>query len=154
MRVHLLGNGPSRSTFRNRPEGEVFGCNFSNSHYNLTATFVADTNVIVEMNNKKSKIPVIIPTRLEKAAKNLEIYDYIPPLKNGTSTGHIAYEYLKARYREIHLWGFDSLWKDDCESDSPGIRCDDNYIKWRKKWEALIEDFPYTIIHTPAGVTT
>ena len=152
MIAHILGNGPSRKDFINTPHGDIFGCNLSDPMLPLKATFIMDKVVIDHIHNNKLKLnfPVIIPNGIRKlvnqcdpAPKILDVMDH--QLKNGESTGHRGVSWLiQNRYTEIHMWGFDSMKKDDVESDThqkipEGIFCPTNYKRWRKSWDTLLK---------------
>ena len=54
-----------------------------------------------------------------------------------------ALKWCVARYEEVHVWGFDSMWKPNVDSDShtkipEGIHCDNNYKNWRKNWDKIV----------------
>lgn len=146
MIVHIIGNGPSKKDFTNDPVGDVYGCNLSDLDRDLTATFIMDKVVLHHITNNglKLKFPVIIPDAYRRIAGNLVILDTIPTLlENGESTGHHGVQYLlRKRYKQIHLWGFDSLYTESIESDShtkipEGIHFDSNWRRWRNNWDKI-----------------
>ena len=96
-------------------------------------------------------MPVIIPSSLKKVAqlKRYSIKGILPRARNGVSTGHYAYDWLVAQsYKEIHLWGFDSIWNNTVESSTVGIKSDSNIDKWRREWQKrLMNKEPYVFIH-------
>lgn len=150
MIAHLLGNGPSRSQFPAKSEGDIFGCNLSDFSLPLKATFIMDKVVIDHIHNNRVMLPfpLICPQSLAKIVRQCPtsptIYDVIPRnLLNGESTGHRAFEYLVDQgYTEIHLWGFDSINVNTIASDShqkipSGIFFPGNLPKWRSTWNKL-----------------
>jgi len=147
--AHLLGNGPSRSAFIHKPEGDIFLINHSVAGVKPVATFCADSYGAVE-----ARSCIIVPKRLERYAikDGYRVVGILNQPHNGLSTGHVAYDWLCERgYLEIHLWGFDSLWRESVESDSDGIKCETNWVSWRREWEKrLTVKAPTTIIH-PMG---
>jgi len=152
MIAHILGNGPSRKHFINTPEGDIFGCNLSDSALPLKATFIMDKVVINHIHNNKIKLnfPVIIPNEIRTIATQcpyppIILHTMHEKLKAGESTGHRGVLWLmKNGYKEIHMWGFDSMKKDSVESDThqlipEGPHCETNYKKWRVTWDKLLK---------------
>jgi hypothetical protein len=152
MIAHILGNGPSRKEFKNDPVGDIYGCNLSDPSLPLKATFIMDKVVIDHIHNKKLKLnfPVIVPNGIRKLVNQCdpapEIRDVMhSQLKSGESTGHRGVFWLmKNGYKEIHMWGFDSMKKDSVESDThqlipEGPFCTTNYKKWRVNWDKLLK---------------
>ena len=150
MIAHLLGNGPSKKDFTNDPVGDVFGCNLADAHLPLKATFIMDRVVVdhIQENKVKLNFPVVIPEslsyRIKECNPRIDIYGIVyKDLENGESTGHHAVQYLlKKGYIEIHMWGFDSLYKESIESDShvkipEGPFCTSNWKKWRTNWDKI-----------------
>jgi hypothetical protein len=147
--AHVLGNGPSRKNFVNDPQGDVYGCNLSDFALPLTASFIMDKVAIDHIHNNNIKLPwpIILPWALDRIASQCpyppQVIDRLDTvLKNGESTGHYAVGYCIRRYKEVHLWGFDSMKKDSIESDShekipEGPRSAKNYLSWRDNWERL-----------------
>jgi hypothetical protein len=151
MIAHILGNGPSRKDFINTPQGDIFGCNLSDPTLPLKATFIMDKVVISHIHNKKvvMNFPVIIPNGIRKLVNQCDpapvILDVMhAQLKTGESTGHRGVFWLmKNGYKEIHMWGFDSMKHDSVESDThqkipEGPFCATNYKKWRVTWDKLL----------------
>jgi hypothetical protein len=167
--AHLLGNGPSRSEFRNEPAGDLFGCNLSDFTLPLKATFVMDKVVIDNIHNNKVEVPfpVVCPEVLVKLLRACptqpRLFDTVKTnLTNGESTGHRAFMYLVENdYTEIHLWGFDSVFRDVIASDShvkipEGVFTERNIPRWRNLWGKLfalpqVKDKVKVTIHRPGS---
>lgn len=162
--AHVLGNGPSRGAFVNDPIGDAYGCNLSDFSLDLKATFIMDAVCANHIHNNRVHLPwpVIVCSAHERTMKHcdpkvsvLETID--EHLENGESTGHRALKWCMIRYDEVHAWGFDSMWKENVNSDShtkipEGIHCDRNYRSWRKNFEKLEKEFPRVklVFHRPA----
>jgi hypothetical protein len=150
--AHLLGNGPSKKLFERVPDVPVFGCNLGDDRIQLEAVFIMDQTVINHIQNNAVAMacPIIVPGSMEshvrKYVKTATVYDTVDrELVNGESTGHKAVEYLlKKGCREIHMWGFDSLYESNVLSDTqakiPGsIAVQENYLRWRERWDQIFE---------------
>jgi hypothetical protein len=150
--AHLLGNGPSKKLFERVPDAPVFGCNLGDDRIQLEAVFIMDESVIrhIENNSVVLPYPIIVPdsiaVHVRKYVKTVSVYDTVErELVNGESTGHAAVEYLlKNGCREIHMWGFDSLYESNVLSDTqakiPGsIAVQENYLRWRERWDQIFE---------------
>ena len=154
MIAHLLGNGPSRSQFINEPFGDIYGCNLSDFSLPLKATFIMDKLVVTKIANEKIMIPwpMIMPrvqSKFLKAWKDCPLtvaHTFERNLAGGESTGHRGFTYLVDQgYKEIHLWGFDSIKKDTVASDShvkipEGPFTERNIPKWRNRWKMLLNE--------------
>lgn len=152
MIAHLLGNGPSRSQFSLgvEPKGDLFGCNLSDFSLPLVATFIMDLVVVNNISNNGIALPwpAVVPQALVRTAQRCE-----PPIKihstvamtvrNGQSTGHKAAVWLLENgYKEIHFWGFDSMFANTVTSDThqkipEGISTIKNVPRWRANWDLI-----------------
>lgn len=155
MIAHLVGNGPSKKNFVNNPEGKIFGCNFSSDELDLEATFIHDSRVFEHILNHKVKLkwPVINKDihlrKYGNCSGLITILDtYYPP--NGESTvssGHMGLIWLASKgYREIHMWGFNSLLDNDVSSDSKGKidgSCPNPLMlpSWKNKFKEIFKEF-------------
>lgn len=151
--AHLVGNGPSKALFLNEPAGDIYGCNLGEPTLPMTATFIMDKLVIdhIANNGVQLNYPIIAPNQYRAIIKNvtdvkLVLLDTIPELlKTGESTGHKGAQYLIQKgYTEIHLWGFDSMFRDTIESDTHGKIPEgpadkNNYKKWRGTWQPIFD---------------
>lgn len=111
-----------------------------------------DAVAVNHIHNNKVKLPwpVIVcvshlPT-IKRCNPKVEVIETINKnLTNGESTGHYAVGWCLSRYDEVHVWGFDSLYRDTVESDShvkipEGPFNKKNFGPWRKNWEKLLKD--------------
>ena len=151
--AHLLGNGPSKNLFVNDPAGDIYGCNLGEPSLPMTATFIMDKLVIDHIANNAVQLnyPVIAPNQYKRiisqvTSVKLQLLDTIPSLlKTGESTGHRGATYLIEKgYQELHLWGFDSMFRNTIESDThekipEGPADKNNYKKWRGTWQPIFD---------------
>lgn len=148
MIAHLLGNGPSRSFYSDR-DGFILGTNLSDSTLRLDASVCIDKEPLEVLANKEQPVPApfIIPTGLFKffrqcQARNPEIklHSRIERLRSGNSSGHNGLKYLiDHNYKEIHVWGCDSIFHDHVKSDTHakvprGIVTEKHWERWRKNF--------------------
>jgi len=150
--AHILGNGPSRKDFVNDPQGDIFGCNLSDFSLPLKATFIMDAVMMNHIHNNHVRMPwpIIMCISHSRIAEicdpKVTIMDLIDKnLDNGESTGHYAAGWCGTRYDEIHLWGFDSMWKETVESDTKdkmpnAPQWSKNWKPWRDNWEKLFRE--------------
>lgn len=106
------------------------GCNFPPP--NVHATAVTDYPVLRQaLRDKIISCPVIVTDRaLRKVRRQkFEILDVIPYLQvksihssYGINSGHLAALYAAKHFYEVHLTGFDSVFRDDLTSST------DNFI--------------------------
>jgi hypothetical protein len=153
--AHLVGNGPSKKEFtegwHHLADGDLYACNLpDDGPRTYKATFIMDRNVLefIRDNKLKFKVPIIIPRAiipsLVECDPQPEVYAYLSKeIQNGESTGHHAVMWLLDQgYTEIHLWGFDSLYKETVESDSQikmpnSISNPNNWTRWRELWKKI-----------------
>lgn len=131
MVAHLIGNGPSKKFFVNQPKGDVYGCNFGTHGMKLKATFIHDKrpfNHLIKHNQKLAWPAITAHGRNPAIANKIKAGSHVPQLIQlptkikERSSGHDGVAFLATcgRYKEIHLWGFDSLTANSCDSDSSG----------------------------------
>ena len=147
MKAHVLGNGPSISMYE-QSDGLVVGCNIQS--YPVDVSVVLDKRPFLKYCCDRSIFqgkPIItsiyaMPTLEEKElVKEFEIWHKVPYLEKYMSAGHAAVDWLIDNdYDEIHLWGFDSIWKDTQETRTDQFiernRAQfDLYIYWRERWQ-------------------
>lgn len=150
--AHILGNGPSIQLYK-PSEGFVIGCNFHT--HPVDVSVVLDKRPFLIYKGNRSLLqgkPIITSSYAMSTIKEIKIRDelnIILVIENmGTydSAGHIATRWaLNEGYKEIHLWGFDSIWADTQETKTdeivPRNRAQfDLYIHWREKWKPFIND--------------
>ena len=157
MIAHLIGNGPSKTHFKNEPFGDIFGCNLGQPGLPMKAVFILDTDVITHLDVTKTDIgfPVIVGKRILRFINSQNRFKESPrpnvvdtldrTIRRGENTGHLAFEWLLEHgYTEIHMWGFDSLKHRTVASDSHTklikFTCSDRLIDpWRETWKKLFQ---------------
>lgn len=128
--VHIIGNGPSKQFFVNEPKGIVYGCNYGEPAITeMEKVFIHDTRVFRNIEIEAVQFPYDIITRLpfkpyiDKLRRCGYIKNaptFLPKTIREKSTGHDALHFFAGNraVKEIHLWGFDSIHKQDMTSDS------------------------------------
>ena len=128
-KAHIIGNGPSKQYFPLESDGHIYGCNFASEDLNLRATFIHDNRVFEHIirHNMKLKWPVINRPnqnhRFGNCDGRIKVLDtyYPAPGEQTCSSGHMGLLWLIGKdFREIHLWGFDSIISNIVDSDSKG----------------------------------
>jgi hypothetical protein len=132
--AHLIGNGPSKKFFQNEPVGDVYGCNFGTEGIKHKGLFMHDRRPLKHMNKHDFKLsdPLIARKRYENYLKPLlkkglvdkNTLMWLPDGIRTRCSGNDGMIYLLGHapenYKELHLWGFDSLTRGTVESDSKG----------------------------------
>lgn len=170
--VHVLGNGPSQQLWFNaETKGQVVACNMPYQvvpKERLWASIIGDFKVMRAINEGSldlSHMPWVFGTRPKmycdqnpsfhmKWAQNIrEFYTYVPPYSaNATdwSAGHLAVHYtcMRLQPKELHMWGFDSMFSHDLSSASDLLiesnREANNRFRmnavWRPIWQNLFQE--------------
>lgn len=166
MRAHVIGNGPSWENFKKIEESDfVVGCNKPNikvdaciimdlrMFYKLLANtepLILDCGIII---NSKCKRAYDSKNRNKELINIKDIYD--PPESfKALNSAHIAALWLvKNGYKEIHIWGCDSLSVYDTTSTTDIITKAEYYKfkgntatieivdRWRSKWDLISNSF-------------
>lgn len=147
MIAHVLGNGPSVSLYEPQ-DGYIIGCNVQTHPIDVCVAVDVKPFHLYMGNRMIFQGKPIITSQYAMdgmAHKNLEqelnIVYKLPFLEKYMSAGHIAAKWaLDNYYTEIHLWGFDSIWKDTQESKTDKLIYRDRQqhdlpIHWREKWQ-------------------
>lgn len=147
MRTHILGNGPSLSLYTPKDDF-IIGCNF-HSHP-VDVSVVLDIRPFYVYFGNRALLqgkPIITSEYAMQSIRDkisddeFEILYILPRLDKYVSAGHIATQWaLDNGYDEIHLWGFDSIWKDTQETKTDELVHRDRqqfdlFIHWREKWQ-------------------
>ena len=147
MKAHVLGNGPSIDIYT-PTDGFVVGCNVQ--EHPVDVSVVLDKRPFLKYCGNRSLFqgkPIItsiyaMPTLEEQGiVEEFQIWHKVPYLEKYMSAGHCAVDWLLEHdYREIHLWGFDSIWADTQETRTDKIiernRAQfDLFIHWRERWQ-------------------
>ena len=126
LRTHIVANGPSWVKFleseRKFRRDDIYGCNMGHDGIKMKAVFVHDARVLrfIERSKELHPHPIIAEQRFFKLYNNKYITQHtiLPPECKERSSGHDALHYLihTGEYKDIHLWGFDSLTSSTVES--------------------------------------
>lgn len=166
MRAHVIGNGPSWKNFKKIEESDfVMGCNKPN--IKVDATIILDLRLFYKLlarteplildcaivTNSKCKAAYDNKNRNKELINIKDIYD--PPAGfKAINSAHVATLWLiENRYKEIHIWGCDSLLSYDTTSTTDTIVQADYYKfkgnkatieivdRWRRKWDLISNSF-------------
>jgi hypothetical protein len=143
----VLGNGPSKKEY-DRSGDLVIGCNIPTKDFSVDATVICDEEIVWVLKNNLTLIdvPVIISTKVYEKMKELKIVDNFQVVSVfKPSDWHNAAHYAADRLidlgcTEIHIWGCDSIFEDDIESETSQHvekhhKGDARFIKnWRRVW--------------------
>lgn len=163
MLVNIVGNGPSRELWDG--SGWSIGCNIA-----------TDTDVVCVWDKRpldmvmagkwKPAAPLLLgPNAWEyqmqvNVWKRAQIVGMVEKHKGGyvRNAGQAAVLWvLRMGFRDIHLWGFDSIWTRDRSSLTHEVwgKPAKTFIpeKWNIGWELVQADFPDArlIVHAPEG---
>ena len=143
----ILGNGPSKKAY-DRSGDLVIGCNIPSKEYSVDATVICDEEIVWVLKNNLTLIdvPVIISSKVYEKMKelgienNFQIVNVFKP-RDWHNAAHYAANYLiHLGCDELHIWGCDSIFQDDIESETSTHvnkhhTGDDRFIRnWRKVW--------------------
>ena len=164
MKADILGNGPSLCLYEPKG-GFVVGCNF---HENLCDVHVIlDKKPFLVFKGKKHLLtsnklitseyamPIIKHHKLDVC---FDIIHVIDQLELFQSAGHVATDWcLNNGFTEIHLWGFDSIWKDTQETKTDAFverdrQQHDLYVHWRERWKQYT-NYDIVVHNTKEGTT-
>ena len=147
MRADVLGNGPSLALYA-PVNNFVIGCNIH--EHPVDVSVVIDKKPFLKYCGNRDlfqRKPIITSVYAmstleeQEITHEFEIWHKVPYLEKYMSAGHVAVDWLiEHDYREIHLWGFDSIWADTIETRTDKIiersRAQfDLYIHWRERWQ-------------------
>lgn len=163
-KVHILGNGLSINKFPLDTDGVRIGTNFSDAKLKPVWTFINDRVPLDKVLSKEVVLeyPIIISTRASEKSdlftKDYDktiikfIIDFIKypelhPTLGLNSAQMATYVAIKQfQPNEVHLWGCDSLWKDDISSSTDLIipKAPNKGINelWVSQWGKLISEYP------------
>ena len=172
--IHILGNGYSLDLFNRGDWSDdhwFVGCNFSNPLLRPDYTVIMDAKPIMKFYaGYKLTIPAVISSRCEsyiisdkggwhKLADDsfivVDIIDMIHekdkkfPMNSGQHATVYSIEKNTETVKTVHLWGFDSFWKNDISSKTdetiPRIRIpqkSDTVIStWKSYWDQIFQKY-------------
>lgn len=168
----VVGNGPSRDLWEASPRSRPsIGCNL----YDRTdLVAIADRQLIERAMahpgtpaHIKLARPVVIghnawEFRSEVSPKRLasvmKVAGLVPKdVTRGRNAGQVAVRWiLEKGDREIHLWGFDSLWTGERTTYTDevfGQKKIEACVKWEWGWDYFAKEYPEARfhVHAPAG---
>ena len=162
--AHLVGNGKCSQLFAGH-SGTVVACNVpKNKSMNYDFLSIIDLKVCLYLDKNRTSIkPVTIWSTEEvknwAEQKNLPgKYESIYVKRHRWNSGHLAAEQLAKKFKNIHMWGMDSMFTDDLTSEM-----DDRVARpkrpplnkeWRPNWTKLFTQAKDTnfIVHIPKGM--
>jgi hypothetical protein len=160
MMTNLIGNGSS-NTLYNSDNNYNFVCNVPQHGIKHQGMSIVDAQVLVWMkkNSYNPKVPVYCTQKIKEQALSKNIGgDWIAvyETKARYNAGLYATEYLTRFSKEIHLWGFDSLWSTDVTSQMDNLvtrlRRPPLHEWWRPHWENIFNTYECEfVIHLPQG---
>lgn len=171
MRVNVLGNGDSAGLFKRGTEGKLLICNmppFGIPSNEVYATVMVDFKMMMALAEGHVRLDMydwILGTRPRhwmemqpsfylKYSQNIKgFHTHVPKYaKNATnlSCGHMAVDYAarKMKAKEVHLYGFDSIFDANTRSFTDMILMSDrgntnNYRltnNWRPIWPEMFKE--------------
>lgn len=163
MKAHLVGNGNSQNLFSFDIGDYVVACNVPKHKHNYKVLSIIDQKVLLYLQNNRTAIhPVEIWCTPEikryAEAKSLPgTYKDVYKKRHRWNSGHLAVEHMAKTHNEIHMWGMDSMFKDDLTSlmddrvkrpQRPNLN-----KEWRPNWSTVFKQAPNTrfVIHIPDG---
>ena len=164
VRCNIVGNGPSRCLW----DGEGFAIG-SNAASDVNCVVITDKHVIDKIVCKtfRPAKPVILgPNAWEHAMSQRNVWRRIHVLgcitktkqKHVQNAGQAGVLWaLRMGLKDIHLWGFDSLWTRNRETLTDEVFPKDKptnpMVRWDKGWNVVWEEFPDCVltVHAPQG---
>lgn len=170
-RVHIVGNGPSWINFSKIENDDyIIGCNITKVDANIT--FMSDLQLVYKIREGITKIncPIVANKKVsdwlatEKGKQtNIQLFDtYSPDWERNEgpqlTSAHYATEYsiYKLGFKEVHIWGCDSLKENFTYSYTDEIRpsptkddinkVKENIEKWRAGWKTIEQKYSSTKI--------
>lgn len=162
MTIDIIGNGPSNLAYQ--PNNHyVIGCNVPQHGFRCDALSIIDNQPIVWMRNNSwaPRVPVFCTDTARDYARTKDIsgdWMSVYQKRERYNAGLHAARYSATLSKNIHLWGFDSLFSDllDSQMDKlvPRYRRPPLNKHWRPHWNELFDEFTDVnfFIHLPAGL--
>lgn len=160
--THIIGNGASNSLFEHTGENTI-ACNLPQHKHKYNSLSIIDSIVVRKMRELKytPKVPVYCTEKVKELAQKLNIEgDWLPvyELLPKSNSGHHAVMYSAQHTQQaIHLWGFDSMWSNDLQSQVDAViprhKRPQLNTHWRPLWNTILQKTKCPIIiHAPKGV--
>ena len=161
MMSNLVGNGSSNRFYDKDNNDYTIVCNVPQHGIKHQGMSIIDGEVLVWMkkHNYHPTVPVYCTSTVKSIAQGKNIGGDWHPVyerKNRYNAGLHAAEYLTRFSKQIHLWGFDSMWSTDITSQMdnlvPRARPRPLHEWWRPLWEDVFNATECEfIIHLPQG---
>lgn len=159
MKIDIVGNGASIALYQDRGY-KVIACNIPRQGLRFDSLSIIDHQPIhwMKTNDWRPGCEIYCTENVVDTARGMEL-DLRPVYQrlSRMNSGLYAAEYASKTYREINLWGMDSLWSDDLtsEMDSKVPRHTRPKLNqwWRPHWVRIFRENPDNsyIIHAPQG---
>jgi hypothetical protein len=161
MVISIIGNGPSNKAYVSQG-GYVVACNVPQHGHKYDALSIIDNQPINWMRNNSwnPRRPVFCTQTVKDYAFKKNISGDFHPVYNKIeryNAGLHAARYNAQLTKEIHLWGFDSLYSDVLESQMDTLvpRHSRPPLNkwWRPHWQELFDEFQQIefVVHMPNG---
>lgn len=154
----VLGNGPSREYYDHKGD-YVLGCNIPGDEFSVDATVICDEEIVWVLKNDPTLIdvPIIISNKALEKMKELRIDNlftihHVFKIKDWHNSAHYAAEFLlDYGCDELHIWGCDSIFKEDISSTTDAyVNKEPDTIRfvkhWRKVWDDIHANYPHANI--------
>ena len=161
-RVHVIGNGASNRFFNVDGEYRV-ACNIPQHGISYNALSIIDHQPVQWMKEHgwNPRVPVLCNSKVKAHATKhnreghwFEVYEP----RHRWNSGHHAVHHHANSTREIHMWGFDSIWTGNYTSQMDTLverksRPNLN-THWIPNWQMIFEEFTGCdfVIHTDGHV--
>lgn len=160
MMSNLIGNGPSNSLYTSDGSYNIV-CNIPQHGIKHQGISIIDGEVLAWMkkHNYHPTVPVYCTQTIKSMAQSKNIGgEWLPVYerKNRYNAGLHAAEYLTRFSKQIHLWGFDSMWSTDITSQMDTLieraRPRPLHEWWRPLWNDIFNKTECEfVIHLPNG---
>ena len=162
---HLIGNGPSCRLFDLR-KGDRYGCNYPRLDIPYEACGFMDQNMPywLEITGHGSDLnwwthkPLYDHTKQYELIKDYKLEGRLAWMPN---TGACKARHLADLYDEVHLWGFDSLFSNECSTLNDEVfnttgrkRAQDCSSYWHILFEKEIAPYGNFSCHMPVNTFT
>lgn len=156
----IIGNGNS-NRFYTSNSGNVIACNIPQHSHKYNTLSIIDTQPLVWMkkNHRVPRVPIYCTKEIkEYALKNNISGDWFPVYEKQSrwNSGIHAANHCAQHSKEIHLWGFDSMFSNDLSSQM------DNLVPrnrpplnkwWHPIWKTVFDAHANVkfVLHCPVG---
>ena len=154
MKICVIGNGSSNKYYSTSDQYDlIIGCNIPQHGYRCDIISIIDPQPIRLIEKHKLNMGKIwCPPDTHRSAKIKGLKGEWCPIyerKSWYNSGLISIDYVCRNYddlQEIHIWGFNSLYKNDYHSQMdnlvPRRRNKDLNKYWVPKWNEVLSKYP------------